>query len=84
MDAQDRRESPSIITSPDGQRLITLLGSEEGSPTLCRALERADLIGDPRFATPPLRQENSAELIAIIDQLGVKTLWRERCSARTT
>ena len=27
----------------------------------------APTIGDPRFATPPLRQENSAELIAIID-----------------
>ena len=60
----------------DGQRLITCcLDPNKDWPNLCRAFARPDLIADPRFATPPLRQANSAELVAIIDLIvGAKTL----------
>jgi len=53
----------------DGQRFITCcLDPKKDWPNLCRALDHAGLIVDPRFATPQLRWTNSRELVAIIDR----------------
>jgi crotonobetainyl-CoA:carnitine CoA-transferase CaiB-like acyl-CoA transferase len=38
-------------------------------PRFCAALDRDDLIADPRFATPRDRFENAAELIGIFDSV---------------
>src|SRR5438477_12819468 len=52
----------------DSQRFITCcLDPRKDWPNLCRALSRADLIDDMRFAKPELRRSNGAELVAIID-----------------
>lgn len=52
----------------DKQRFITCcLDPKKDWPNLCRALDHAELIDDPRFATPELRGANAPELVAIID-----------------
>jgi crotonobetainyl-CoA:carnitine CoA-transferase CaiB-like acyl-CoA transferase len=52
----------------DKQRFLTCcLDPMKDWPNLCRALGRADLIQDPRFASPQVRRANGPELIAIID-----------------
>jgi len=52
----------------DKQRFVTCcLDPKKDWPNLCRALDHAELIDDPRFATPELRRANARELIAIID-----------------
>ncbi len=52
----------------DKQRFITCcLDPMKDWPNLCRALDHAELIDDPRFRTPDLRCENGPALVAIID-----------------
>jgi crotonobetainyl-CoA:carnitine CoA-transferase CaiB-like acyl-CoA transferase len=52
----------------DGERFITCcLDPKKDWPNLCRALDRAELIDDPRFSTPELRRANGPELVAMID-----------------
>ena len=54
--------------SRDGVRFFfVLLDPAKDWANLCRALDRADLIGDARFATPQLRRQNSASLVELID-----------------
>lgn len=50
-------------------RWIWVVGIEPDRhwPPICRVTGRADLIDDPRFATPALRAENAAELIPMLD-----------------
>src|SRR5262245_55616244 len=44
----------------DGKRFLTCcLAPAKDWPNFCRALEREDLMADPRFQTPALRKENS-------------------------
>jgi len=53
----------------DGRRFITCcLDPKKDWPNFCRALEHAELIDDPRFATPELRWAHGPELVAIIDR----------------
>lgn len=53
----------------DGRRIFfCLLDQPREWPRLCRALELPELIEDPRFTTTELRSQNSAALIARIDQ----------------
>ncbi len=52
----------------DKKRFLTCcLDPKKDWPNLCHALGNPDLIHDPRFATPELRRENGAGLVAIID-----------------
>ncbi len=52
----------------DGQRfLLCLLDPHKEWERLGRAIERPELAGDPRFASPQARRANSAELVAILD-----------------
>jgi formyl-CoA transferase len=46
---------------------LTLVREDKGWERLCRALDRADLPADPRFATRDARRANSAALAAILD-----------------
>jgi formyl-CoA transferase len=66
----------------DGRRLYLAMVQEarewEG---FCDAVERPDLISDPRFAELPKRRENAAALAAILDEVfAARPLaeWRER------
>jgi crotonobetainyl-CoA:carnitine CoA-transferase CaiB-like acyl-CoA transferase len=53
----------------DGRRaFFCLLDQPREWPRLCLALELPDLIEDPRFTSSELRSENSAALVALIDQ----------------
>ena len=52
----------------DQQRFITCcLDPKKDWPNLCRALGHAELIDDPRFATPEMRRANGPQLVAIFD-----------------
>jgi crotonobetainyl-CoA:carnitine CoA-transferase CaiB-like acyl-CoA transferase len=52
----------------DKKRFLTCcLDPKKDWPNLCHALGNPGLIHDPRFATPELRRENGADLVAIID-----------------
>jgi formyl-CoA transferase len=53
-------------------------------PRLCRALERPDLLDDPRFAEPFARSANGAALVAELEREFAKRSldeWRERLDA---
>ena len=53
----------------DGVRLFfTLLDPVKDWGNFCRAIDHAELLEDPRFTSPELRTENSAALVAIIDE----------------
>ena len=64
-DALSAAESP-IITLSGGNR-VTIVGSPVYSPMFeryCAMMHRTDLLRDPRFATPKLRQQNERVLLA--------------------
>jgi CoA-transferase family III len=46
-------------------------------PPLCRALERPDLIADPRFDTTDKRRARATELAAILDPIFAAQPWLE-------
>ena len=48
--------------------MLTMLNEERQFSPLLGALERGDLLDDPRFATLPARRENSRVLTAIFDE----------------
>jgi len=57
----------------DGVRLFfTLLDPGKDWNNFCRAIDRPELLDDARFTTPNLRAENSATLIAIIDEMIIR------------
>jgi len=66
-----RDEGPGIgavfFKSADGRPFQIAFADESQWQPLCRALGRADLIDDPRFATPELRKAHGPELIAEAD-----------------
>ena len=54
----------------DQKRFLTcLLDPKKDWGNLCRALDRPELVDDPRFLTPEMRRANSAELVATIDAI---------------
>ena len=64
-DALSAAESP-IFRRPDGSR-VTVVASPVSTPIFrryCTMMNRTDLLADPRFATPQLRAENEAALLA--------------------
>ncbi len=72
--------------SGDGKRfLFCLIEPNKDWGRLCGAVGREDWIGHPRFATPALRRENSAELVVLLDEVfGQKTMaeWSRIFAAR--
>jgi crotonobetainyl-CoA:carnitine CoA-transferase CaiB-like acyl-CoA transferase len=47
--------------------MLGMTNAQHYWPSFCRAIERADLENDPRFATLEARARNSAELVTIIE-----------------
>ena len=57
--------------------LLTLLREEKEWVPFARAIEREDLLDDPRFATLPARRENSPALVATLDQEFARRDWAQ-------
>lgn len=64
----------------DGQRfMLCCLDTKYDWGRICRAIGRADLIEDPRYATADARFENGGEVVAVLDEaLATKDMseWR--------
>jgi crotonobetainyl-CoA:carnitine CoA-transferase CaiB-like acyl-CoA transferase len=57
--------------------LMSLTADERRWPDLAACLQRADLVGDPRFASIESRRANARALIAILDDVFAKKDWAE-------
>jgi formyl-CoA transferase len=56
---------------------LTIVREEKLWPELCKAMEREDLLGDPRFQTTELRRAHAPELAAILDPIFASLPWLE-------
>ncbi|MFQ5697187.1 MAG: CaiB/BaiF CoA transferase family protein [Myxococcota bacterium] len=87
-DPRRRRQAPNPLWNQyptrDGRWLfLVMIDSQRYWSALCRALERDDLIADPRFRKAGYRVANSAALVEILDAIfRSRTLeeWTERLS----
>lgn len=70
--ARSRREPANppanYYRTADGRWLLVLSRGRDDWKGIVAAAGRADLVEDPRFATPALRSGNGAELTAILDE----------------
>jgi crotonobetainyl-CoA:carnitine CoA-transferase CaiB-like acyl-CoA transferase len=57
--------------------LLNVLGEDRDWPRLVAALERPDLLDDPRFATTSARRANARVLVPILDEVFGKRPWAE-------
>lgn len=67
-------------TSDNRWIMLGMTTSQPYWPNFCKAIERADLTDDPRYATPEARAEHASELVDIIENLfRMKTYqeWKE-------
>jgi crotonobetainyl-CoA:carnitine CoA-transferase CaiB-like acyl-CoA transferase len=74
----------AVYTTADGQLNVTMVRPGDWPP-FCEAIERSDLLSDPRFATHAARGENLDELYAIVRPVFASkpTAWfAERLTAR--
>jgi crotonobetainyl-CoA:carnitine CoA-transferase CaiB-like acyl-CoA transferase len=74
----------AVYTTADGQLNVTMVRPSDWPP-FCEAIERPDLLSDPRFATHAARGENLDELYAIVRPVFASrpTAWfAERLTAR--
>ena len=70
-------------TSDDRWIMLGMTTSQPYWPNFCQAIQRTDLIDDPKFSTPEARAENSSELVDIIERIfRTKTYaqWKELLS----
>jgi crotonobetainyl-CoA:carnitine CoA-transferase CaiB-like acyl-CoA transferase len=68
--SRERARSPfwNTYQGGDGRWLVLAMArSDEYWPGLCRAIDREDLLNDPRFESHELRLENGPALVAILD-----------------
>ncbi len=56
---------------------LTIVREEKLWPELCKAMEREDLLGDPRFQTTELRRAHAPELASILDPIFASLPWLE-------
>lgn len=73
-----------VFRTSDGQAMAGAFGGESW-PKFCRAIEREDLLEDPRFATGPLRRQHREQLSAILEPVFLARTteqWRERFGAQ--
>jgi crotonobetainyl-CoA:carnitine CoA-transferase CaiB-like acyl-CoA transferase len=71
----------AYATGDGGWLFLVMVESDRYWPALCRALEREDLVRDPRFDSAVARYRNSAELVALLDAVfRARTLadWEKR------
>jgi crotonobetainyl-CoA:carnitine CoA-transferase CaiB-like acyl-CoA transferase len=84
-DDRARASNPlwSHYLTGDGRWLcLGMLRPEAYWGPFCRAIERPDLEGDPRFADTEKRRRNCAELVRILDEVFAAkdiTAWEARC-----
>jgi crotonobetainyl-CoA:carnitine CoA-transferase CaiB-like acyl-CoA transferase len=80
-DTQGRRVNPlyGAYRTSDGRHVqLVFLESDRYWPDLCRVLDRADLVADPRFASHRARGENTAACVAALqEEFGRRTF--EEC-----
>jgi formyl-CoA transferase len=77
-----REESVSALANlyrcrDDRWFLLSLTADERRWEPLAKALGRADLLADPRFATPASRREHARALAAILDEVFGSRDWAE-------
>ncbi|MGI9426317.1 MAG: CaiB/BaiF CoA transferase family protein [Hyphomicrobiaceae bacterium] len=53
-------------TEDDRWLQLSLVREDRDWPTLCKAIDRVDLLSDPRFAETPVRRQNGADLAGIL------------------
>ncbi len=81
---RDKNQAPLMnpYCAADGQWFFfTGLETKRHLPAVCRALERTDLLDDPRFASASSIRRNRSEVIAILDEVIAKrplAEWAER------
>jgi len=64
--------------SADGRWIqLTIVREEKLFPALCEAIERPDLLADPRFQTTEKRRAHAPELAAILDPVFAAHPWLE-------
>ena len=56
---------------------LTIVREDKLWPELCQAIERLDLMEDPRFATTDLRRAHATELATILDPVFASRPWLE-------
>jgi formyl-CoA transferase len=54
---------------------LTIVREDKLWPELCRAMERPDLLDDPRFETQEIRRAHASELAAILDPIFASRPW---------
>ena len=79
---RDRTQPRSALANQyktaDGRWIqLTIVREDKLWPPLCRALERPDLIADPRFDTTDKRRARAPELAAILDPIFAAQPWLE-------
>jgi len=57
--------------------LLSVVSEDRDWPRLVRAVERPDLLADPRFATSPARRANARALVAALDDVFAGRPWDE-------
>jgi crotonobetainyl-CoA:carnitine CoA-transferase CaiB-like acyl-CoA transferase len=71
----DRKNPPSAVTggsyrtSDDRWLLLAFIEEEKNWPVFVKAIERADLMGDSRFADSKARRTNAGALVAELDRM---------------
>lgn len=84
-----REDSPSpgsvYYRTRDGRVLkLALVNPPKDWPSFLRALDRPDLLADPRLATPDARRQHARELIALLESVLAEADaedWRKRLEA---
>ena len=75
---QPRSALANQYKTADGRWIqLTIVREDKLWPPLCRALERPDLIADPRFDTTDKRRARASELAAILDPIFAAQPWLE-------
>ncbi len=80
-DKVPREEIPNFAAvyyrSRDGKVFRHAVFAEDKWPPFCRAIDRPELIDDPRFSTRDLRMANARELIELLDEVFAERVWQD-------
>jgi formyl-CoA transferase len=75
---QPRSALANQYRTSDGRWIqLTIVREDKLWPELCKALERVDLLDDPRFQTTENRRAHATELAAILDPIFASHPWPE-------
>ncbi|MBX9943663.1 MAG: CoA transferase [Reyranella sp.] len=75
---QPRSALANQYRTGDGRWIqLTIVREEKLWPELCQAIERPDLLADPRFATTEERRAHAPQLAAILDPVFAARPWLE-------